>query len=250
MIALAIARMELLSLLRSPLAWATLSSVCALLAWLFLLRIDQYVLYQSQLLALAHPPGVTELVVTPLFGSAGLILMMVLPVITMRCFADQERAQTLTLLTSAPVSLTSIVVGKYLGICAFLGLILVLLLAMPLSLTGATKLDFGLLGAATLGITLLLNSYLAVGLWASSLTQHPAAAAMLSFGLLLTLWLLESASAEPGDTAALAQLSTLTHFQALLSGLVNTADLAYFVILSLLALGLTVLRLHHKRHCS
>ncbi|RLA10208.1 MAG: ABC transporter permease [Gammaproteobacteria bacterium] len=248
MTAAVIARTELRILLRSPIAWATLSSVCALLAWLFLLQIDQYTLYQSQLLALANPPGVTELVAAPLFGNAGLILMMVLPLITMRSFAEQERNQTLTLLTTAPISLTAIVVGKFFGICGFLALLLTLLLAMPLSLIGAAELDFGLLAANSLGVILLVTSFTAIGLWASSLTSHPGAAAMLTFGLLLILWLLESARGEQGTTASLAQFSTLFHYQGFLNGLVSSGDIAYFVILTLLALGLTVLRLHSKRY--
>lgn len=248
MILLVIARAELCSLLRSPLAWATLSLVCALLAWLFLMQLDQYSLYQSQLLALANPPGVTELVVAPLFGSAGLILMMVLPLITMRSFAEQNRNQTLTLLTSAPISLTTLVVGKFLGICGFLTLLLLLLLAMPLSLVIAIPLDLGLVAAASLGALLLVISFAAVGLWASSLTSHSGAAAMLTFGLLLILWLLESAVGEQVTPAALAQFSTLLHYQNFLTGLVSSADIAYFLILTLLALGLTVLRLHNQRH--
>ncbi len=250
MTTLVIARAELRSLLNSPLAWATLASVCALLAWLFLLQIDQYLLHQSQLLALSAPPGITQLVIIPLFGSAGLILMMVLPLITMRSFAEQERNQTLTLLTTAPISLASIVIGKFLAVCGFLLLLLTLLLAMPLSLLPATPLDLGLLAAASLGALLLVTSYAAIGIAISSLTGHPAAAAMLTFGLLLLLWLLESASGEAGTTAALAKLSTLYHYQALLNGLVSSADVAYFLILILLSLGLTVLRLHTRRHFS
>jgi len=245
---LIIAQSEFRGLLRSPLGWTTLSAVCALLAWLFLLQIDQYTLYQSQLMALTNPPGVTELVVTPLFGSAGLILMMVLPLITMRSFAEQARNQTLTLLTTAPISLTTIVLGKFLGICGFLALLLILVLAMPLSLIGATTLDFGLLAAASLGLLLLVTSFAAIGLCMSSLTSHSGAAAMLTFGLLLILWLLESASGQPGTTAALAQFSTLFHYRALLTGLVSSGDIVYFVILTLLFLALSLLRLHSQRH--
>ncbi|MDF1819549.1 MAG: ABC transporter permease subunit [Immundisolibacteraceae bacterium] len=245
---LVIAHAELRSLLRSPLAWATLASVCALLAWLFLLQIDQYTLYRSQLLALANPPGVTELVVKPLFGSAGLILMMVLPLITMRSFAEQARNQTLTLLTTAPISLTAIVLGKFTGLCGFLLLLIGVVLAMPLSLASATHLDWGLLAAASLGLLLLTTSFTAVGLYISSLTSHPGAAAMLTFGLLLILWFLESATGDPGGTATLAQFSTLHHYRGLLSGLVSSGDIGYFIILTLLALSLTRLRLHSQRY--
>ena len=247
-----IANREFRGLLHTPLAWATLSLVGALLAWLFLLQLDQYEVYRSQLLGLANPPGVTQLLVTPFFSSAGLILMLVLPMLTMRSFAEQQRDQTLTLLMSAPVSLTSIVLGKFLGICGFLALLLTLLISMPLSLLVATPLDIGLLASAAAAITLLTASFTAVGLWTSSLTRHPAVAATTGLGLLLVLWFLAAAGKNSAGgysaDALLPLLSTRYHFQELLSGWVASADIAYFLILTTLMLGLTVLRLHSQRH--
>ena len=247
-----IASRELRGLLHTPLAWATLSLVGALLAWLFLLQLDQYQAYRSQLLNLSNPPGVTQLLVTPFFNSAGMILMLVLPMLTMRSFAEQRRDHTLTLLMTAPISLTSIVLGKFFGICGFVALLLALLLAMPLSLLIATPLDVGLLSSATIGITLLAASFTAVGLWTSSLTGHPAVAATTGLGLLLLLWFLSAAGKNSqGGYAAdalLPLLSTRYHFTELLSGWVSSADIAYFIILIMLMLGLTVLRLHSQRY--
>ncbi len=247
-----IATRELKSLLRSPLAWAALCAISAIQAWLFLIHLEQYDTYRSQLLALTNPPGVTELVFTPLFAASGLLMMMVLPLITMRSFAEQQRDQTLVLLTSAPVALPAIVVGKFAGLYLFTLLLNLPLLAMPLSLTGAVDLDWGLLGANMLALGLLCGAFVAVGLWASSLTRHPAAAVMISFALLLGLWLLESAAGGNGaqaqaQAALLPTLSTLTHFRALLSGWVGSGNLIYFLLLTALPLGLTILRLQSQR---
>ena len=247
-----IANRELRGLLHTPLAWATLSLVGALLAWLFLLQLDQYQAYRSQLLNLSNPPGVTQLLITPFFSSAGMILMLVLPMLTMRSFAEQQRDQTLPLLMTAPISLTSIVLGKFFGICSFIAVLLSLLIAMPLSLLVATPLDFGLLASATIGIALLAASFTAVGLWTSSLTRHPAVAATTGLGLLLALWFLSAAGKNSqGSYAAdalLPLLSTRYHFTELLSGWVSSANIAYFFILISLMLSLTVLRLHSQRY--
>ncbi len=247
-----IANRELRGLLHTPLAWAILSLVGALLAWLFLLQLDQYEVYRSQLLNLSNPPGVTQLLVIPFFSNAGMILMLVLPMLTMRSFAEQQRDHTLTLLMSAPISLTSIVLGKFFGISGFIALLLVLLVAMPLSLLVATPLDVGLLTSATMAIALLAASFTAVGLWTSSLTRHPAIAATTGLGLLLLLWFLSAAGKNSqggyASDALLPLLSTRYHFTELLSGWVASADIAYFVILTTLMLGLTVLRLHSQRY--
>lgn len=246
---LAIAGRELRVLFASPSAWAMLAVVQAILGYLFLTQIDMFLQLRSQLMAMPDPPGLTEIVAPSLFGSAGIVLLMLVPMITMRSFAEERRNQTLPLLLSAPVSVSGIVFGKYLALMGFLSLVTALTALMPVSLMLGARLDLGLLAASVLGLWLLLGSFAALGLFMSTLTSHPMTAAVSTFGLLLLLWILDwaSGSAGEGSGALLRQLSMLNHYQPLLKGVFAVADVAYFVLFIVLFLGLSVRRLDAER---
>jgi ABC-2 type transport system permease protein len=131
---------------------------------------------------------VTDLIAAPLLGDAAIVLLLVTPLITMRILSEERRNGTLSLLFSAPVSMTEIVLGKYLGLLGFLSSCSAMLMAlMPLSLLGAGRLDFGLLAANLLGLLLIVAAFAAAGLYLSALTSQPTVAAIGSFGLLLLL---------------------------------------------------------------
>ncbi|MDH5342395.1 MAG: ABC transporter permease, partial [Betaproteobacteria bacterium] len=182
-----IAGKELRSLFASPLAWLVLTVVQIILGYGFLKRLDDFLQIQSQLAQLASPPGVTELVAAPTFATAAAVLLFAVPLLAMRMIAEERRNQTLTLLLSAPVSITEIVLGKFIGLVAFLLIIVLLVAAMPLTLAGSTLLDFNLLGTLTLALLLLAISFAAVSLYASSISAQPIAAALIAFGLLLAM---------------------------------------------------------------
>ena len=117
-----IAAKELKSLFSGPMAWIILAVLEIVLAYFFLNQVDAFLTIQPQLTALANPPGVTELIVTPLFGNAAIILLMAVPLLSMRLIAEEKRNQTLNLLLSAPISVSEIILGKFLGLMAFLSL--------------------------------------------------------------------------------------------------------------------------------
>ncbi len=235
-----IAGRELRSLFLSPLAWTILGVVQFVLAWLYLSQVDFFLQFQPRLAALAQAPGVTQLVVAPLYGNVALVLLLVVPLLTMRLISDERRNGTLSLLLSAPLSMTEIVLGKYLGLMAFLLLMASLIALMPLALLAGTPLDWGLLAAIQLGVVLLLGSFAALGLFMSTLTAYPAVAAVASFGALLFLWLLDWAG-EQGSL--LGQLSLMRHYQALLQGVFDSADVIYYLlfIVTFLVLSIQVL---------
>ncbi len=250
MMVLHIAARELRSLFLSPLAWVILAVMLFIHAYLFLSQIEQYLAIQPQLALLEGAPGITEMVVGPLFGSAAMVLLLVVPLLTMRLISEERRSRTLSLLLSAPVSMLEIVVGKYLGIVAFLFILLVLLGAMPLSLLAGGSLDFGLLAAGLLGLGLMLAAFAAVGLFMSTLTTYPAVAAVSTFGVLLLLWIIDWAGntiSDDGSSGVLAYLSMMRHFEALLRGVVNTTDVVWFLLFITTFLVLSVLRLEADR---
>ncbi len=238
-----IAGRELKSLFLSPLAWSVLAVVQLILAWLFLIQLDQFATLQPQLAALPGAPGLTDMVVAPLFASAATVLLLVTPLLTMRVFSEERRQHTLTLLFSMPLSMTEIVLGKYLGLLALLGVMLVLIALMPLSLLLGGTLDFGQFAAGVLGLALLMASFAAVGLYVSTLTHHPGIAAVGSFGILLLLSIVDWS----GASGLFSYLSLVRHYEALLKGVFNSSDVVYYVLLIVTFLTLAVRRLDGER---
>jgi len=245
-----IAARELRSLFLSPLAWAILAVVLFILAFLFLSQLDLYMSYQSQLAMMESAPGVTEAVVAPLFSSATIVLLLVSPLVTMRLISEERRNRTLPLLFSAPISMTEIVLGKYLGILGFFAILLGLIVLMPLSLLLAGHLDFGLLSSGLLGLLLMLGAFAAAGLFMSTLTNHPTVAAVASFGLLLLLWVIDWAGGMAkgeGSGVVFSYLSLQKHYQALLSGLFDSSDVVYYLLFIVTFLVLSIRRLDADR---
>lgn len=239
-----IAAKELKILFASPLAWIVLGVLQGVLAWLFLNQVDAFLGVQAQLGLLANPPGVTEMVVAPLFGATAMILLVVTPILAMRLIAEERRNHTLPLLLSAPVSLRAIVAGKFFALWGFLCLIIALAAAMAFALLAGATLDAGLLLAGLSGLVLLAGCFSALGLYFSSLTSHPAVAAIAGIGASLGLWLLDIATQ---DFSSLRALSLLQHFEHCNRGLLDTADVAYFLLFGMVFLVLTVLQLDRER---
>lgn len=242
-----LAARELRSLFLSPLAWTILAVVQFILAWLFLGQLDVYIAYQARIAMMENPPGATEVIVAPLFSSATIILLLVIPLLTMRLVSEERRSRTLPLLFSAPVSMTEIVLGKYLGILGFLIIMLGLITLMPLSLLSLGTLDFGLLASVLLGMVLMLAAFSAAGLFMSTLTAQPTVAAVSTFGLLLLLWIIEISGQSADGSTVFAYLSLQRHYEALLRGLFNSSDILYYLLFIATFLVLSIRRLDADR---
>jgi ABC-2 type transport system permease protein len=249
-----IAAKELKALFASPLAWLVLTFLQLILAFGFLKRLDDFMLIQPQLVQVPNPPGITELVVAPVFATTAIVLLFAVPLLAMRLIAEERRNQTMVLLISAPLSMTEIVLGKFIGLMAFLLLIIGITTLMPLSLLLGGSLDFGLLLSLVIGTVLLAACFAAVGLYASSLTAQPLAAAMIAFSLLLGM-LLAGETAADGlrgrdlqVPAALAQvLSPLKNFEPFAKGLLDSYSIACMLLLIAVFLILTIRRLDAAR---
>ena len=243
-----IARREITTMFLSPLAWVILGVIQVVLGYMFLSLLDNYAILQPQLLRLENTPGVTDIVVAPLFQLTAIILLMIMPLITMRSFAEEKRNKTLSLLISSPLSMTEIVLGKFLGLLLFVLILVSLLMLMPLSLYVGTALDTGKLFSIYLSTLLLLGSFAAIGLYLSSLTDNQTIAAVSTFGALLMLWIIDWVGETIGDGQSVAAyLSILQHHQSMLEGVFNSSDLAYYLILIATFLGLTIRQLDRER---
>jgi len=249
-----IAGKELKSLFASPLAWVVLSVVQIIAAYAFLRRLDDFLQVQPQLANVPDAPGVTELVAAPIFGTLAALLLFAVPVLAMRLVSEERRNQTMVLLVSAPVSMTEIVLGKFLGLAAFLTGIVALATLLPLSLAGATQLDYGLLAALAAGLVLLAAAFAAVSLYVSCLTVHPVVAAIGAFAVLIAMLLIgevagESLRARGWPLAAgLAEvLSPIKNFEPFGKGVLDTHALACLVLLIAVFLALAVRQLDAQR---
>ena len=248
MMALVIAGREFRSLFLSPLAWTILGVIQIILAYMFLAQLDYYLMVQARIAGMEEAPGITDLIVAPLFGNAGVILLLVTPLLTMRLVSEERRNRTLSLLFTAPVSMTEIVLGKYLGVMAFLLIMVGMILLMPLSLLAGGGLDGGKLAACVMALSLLLAGFAAVGLYMSALAVQPTVAAISTFGALLLLWIIDWSSHAGGKSGgALEYLSLLRHYEGLMKGLITTTDLLYFGLFITTFLVLSVHRLDNDR---
>ena len=110
-------------------------------------------------------------------------------------------------------------------------IILFLIVLMPLSLSMGTQLDYAKLFSGAFGLFLMLAAFSSAGLYMSSLTENPMIAAISTFGVLLMLWMINTNGASAsGDANVLSYLSLHTHFAAMLRGILNTRDIAYFLL--------------------
>lgn len=241
MMILHIAMRELRSLFLSPLAWVIMAVMQIIMAWLFLTSIDLFIEVQAKLAAYEGAPGITALVAVPHLKTAAFLLLFVTPLLSMRMLSEEHRAQTLSLLFSAPLSMTEIILGKYLGLLGFLCIILLMFAAMPLSLAIWSGIDIGLFASAFIGLLLLVASFAAIGLFMSSLTAQPIIAAVSSLGMLLFLWIISQ------DSGVFNYLSIQEHFNTFTRGVFNSSDFIYYILLIVSFIVLSIRRLDAYR---
>jgi ABC-2 type transport system permease protein len=245
---LVIARNEWRRLFVQPLAWVLLAAVLAMLAYFFLLTLQGFLVLMPKIAGNPAAPGVTDLVALPLLRAIASVLLLIVPLLGMRAFAGDRQSGSLPLLLSAGLSDVRIVLGKYLGLLAFLVLLIALALAMPLSLQVATALDLGRLFAAALGLMLFAAALTALAVCASAFAQQPAVAAGIGLVLNILLWMLDAGARYEGVTSNFINyLAVPTHLEPFLHGIVAAVDVLYFVLLSAVALALATRRLSASR---
>lgn len=236
---------ELRALFSTPSTWFVLAALQFIFAWFFLARMDAYLELQPQLAQLANAPGATASIAAPVFNVVALMLMMLIPMFTMRAIAEERRNQTLPLLLSAPLSSAQIVLGKFLGLMLFLTVLMSSAPLMVYTLQLGTPLDQGLVWSNVIGLLLLCASYTALGLYISSLTQQPVIAAISTLAVLLGLWLADIGSSAPDSPWH--QVSPVFHFQNFNFGLLDSGDAVYFLSFIVAFLLLAMRRLDNNR---
>ena len=240
-----IAVFELRRLLSSPLAWIILAITQLLLALLFYNLLSIYL----QQPALFEGQGLTETVIAGYYQRSGIVFVLLIPFITMRLLSEELRSGTIQLLFSSPISVTQLILGKYLATVLFLFCILCLISLIPASLATGTSLDSGHFAACALGLIMLMVTLSAIGLFISGLFRSPSAAAVTTFSILILLWTAHAAGNNSNETlsAVFNYLSLYRHFASFTYGVINTADFFYFFILGLVFVLLSIWRLDSMR---
>ncbi|MEM6837632.1 MAG: ABC transporter permease [Cyanobacteria bacterium P01_C01_bin.120] len=248
----AIYRRELQSYLASPLAYV-LTGIFWLLGGFFLVVIlfsPEGLLAQTvqrdqalQLGVTLPPLDVAYEFLNYYFGILGSLSMFILPILSMGLYAEERKQGTLELLATSPLTNWVVALGKLLAVVTFyVGMVLPLMLCVAIALgTAEPAVSPNLLLVGNLGLILLATSVLSLGMFVSSLTSSTVVSAILTFALVIFLWIVDAlARAIPGWIGgALEHLSILQHFTDFTQGVFDTSSMILFLSYSLLGLFLT-----------
>lgn len=165
------------------------------------------------------------------FQNMTVLLLFLTPVITMRLFSEEKKLGTLELLMTRPVRDTSVVLGKFLGAAAYL-----LIMLLPTAVFAAVLFRYGNpdllpLLSGYLGVFLIALAFLALGTFASALTENQIIAVVLSFAFLLFFWAVDAlaGSLSGASSSVLSYLSLRTHLDDLLRGVIDVKDILFYL---------------------
>ncbi|RAL20279.1 ABC transporter [Lujinxingia litoralis] len=183
------------------------------------------------------------------FSQAPLFLAFFAPAITMGLLASEKRSGTLELLMTMPVSDLQIVVGKFLAAVVLLGVVFLMTLPYPLTLSMLGELDWGAVGAGYIGLMLLGATYAAVGVMASSFTRDQVVAILVAFSICFFLYLVDQLVGPASGAAVRAAeyLSTSYHFENIARGVVDARDVFYYLSVMGVSLGVATLSVGARR---
>ncbi|MCD4783477.1 MAG: ABC transporter permease [Candidatus Eremiobacteraeota bacterium] len=246
-----IMRKELRTYFNSTIAYAFFLIFLFIVGYLFTFTIFQYSDFSQ--LAIRNPMMMQKLnpaqsILTPLFQLMGFLLIFLVPVLTMRIFAEEKKLGTIELLFTYPVTEMQLVIGKFLASTAILfimflfSFVYIILFNNVFAFKGA-EVPWGIIFSGYLGIFLLSLSFMAFGMWVSSLTSDQVTSALATVGGLLLFWIIGSAQSQftnPVLVGIVRQLSLVNHFQDFTKGIINTHHLVYFICFILFFVFLTV----------
>ncbi|MCK5413009.1 MAG: ABC transporter permease [Candidatus Pacebacteria bacterium] len=214
---LILVKKELNSYFNSPLGYIVVSIFLLITGWLFIQGF--FVSAQASMRSF--------------FGLIPFILMFILPAVTMSSWSEEKRSGTVEVLMSFPISNFQVVLAKFLSNFIFLGIMLALTLAIPSMISNLGAPDKGIIMAGYLGTLLLGASYIAVGLWVSSVTKNQivsfitTVAIVFAFYIIGNSFILDALPAFIGEIGKF--LSFSTHFNSILRGVISLSDIVYYI---------------------
>ncbi len=249
----AIVRKELAIYFTTPLAYVLLAFFIFVMGYFFVVNVQRYLEYarSAQAMMQYSPEALdhlnfTDVIFSPLLFNAALIFVFVLPFLTMRLIAEERRQNSIQLLMTAPVGSTGIVLGKFFAASVVVLAAVGLTMTYPLLLNAVAEgggVEWQTAGTAYLGLFLCGATFVALGLFISSLTDSQIVAGVVTLVILLLLWLVgwaASAGNVEGTAKELAEWASVpNHLTGFMRGIVNLGDVTFFVTVIALCLFLT-----------
>ena len=237
---LAITQKELKSYFASPIAYIVIGFF-ALLYGFFFIAIMRYFVGQSMqagLMGGAQSMNVNQQLIRPLLQNVTVVVLFLLPMITMRTYAEEKRSGTIELLLTSPLTDFEIIMGKFLGALALYAIMLAVTWIHIAILFAYGHPEWKPIVTAYLGLLLMGGCFISVGLLISSLTKNQIVAGMVTFAVFLLLWVIEWIGSFSGPTVdQLTQyLSIVGHLDDFGKGVLDTTHLIYY--LSFITFGL------------
>jgi ABC-2 type transport system permease protein len=245
---LVIAQRELKTYFVSPIANVVLTIFIFLSGYVFNFFLSAMVeassmraIQSAQTGQLPQPVDMPGQITQSFFNWTSFLLLFILPSITMALFSEEKKRGTIELLLTAPVTDVQVVLGKFLAAGAFYGILLLTTVVQIGVLFFYSQPAYGPILSAYLGMLLYGLSILAIGMFMSTLTENQIAAASMTFGLMILLWIVDAVSrnASAGTKAVLTYLSILEHLNDFLLGVVSTSNIIFYLSLMLVGLFLT-----------
>lgn len=235
-----IARRELRVYFTSPIGYIVLAMFALIFGWFFFISLVAFNEVSAQAAARPDVPGlnINQYVVQPAMGNFTVILLFLLPMLTMRLFAEEQRQGTIELLLTSPIKDYEIIWGKWLGGMLLYGCMLLISLIHFAVLSMFVTPDWSAITVGYLGLTLMGGAFMAIGEFISTTTKNQIVAGSITFGLFLLLFVLYWAQQlSTSDAAQLAGfLAFVPHFEQFSKGVIELKDVVYFV--SAIALGM------------
>ena len=247
---LALAQKELRAYFVSPIAYVLLVFFALLFGWFYVASVN--VMVQLSMGQFGMGPqviNINEFMIRPLFGNTAVILLFLLPMLTMRSYAEEKRSGTMELLLTSPLSDLQIIMGKFLGALALYGLMLALTLLHIGLLFWYGDPEWGPIASGYLGLLLMGGAFISVGLAISSTTKNQIVAGVATFAVLLLFWIINWIGDASGTTtqAVLSYLSILEHFDDFSKGVIDTKHVTYYLSFIGLSLFLTAKSMDQER---
>ncbi|MBI3752689.1 MAG: ABC transporter permease subunit [Deltaproteobacteria bacterium] len=246
---------EFKSYFASPIAYVVITMFLILSGYFFYntLALFSTISFQATLNPmLAKQVGllnITESVVRPLFGNISVILLLIVPLLTMRLFSEEKKSGTIELLLTYPITDMEVLLGKFLACMAVFAIMIALTILYPLMIIAFGQPETGPIITGYIGLLLVGASFVSLGIFASSLTENQIIAATVAFGLLLLFWMISFSASLAGQTLGdvLLYISLTAHLDGLAKGVIDTEDIVYYLIFITLFLFLTLRILESKK---
>jgi ABC-2 type transport system permease protein len=246
-----ILKKELKSYFASPIAYLLMTMFAVIFGFFFWNAVGYFVniSFQATMSGRSFPMDVNEMIIRPLLMNTSVIGLFLIPLISMRLFAEEKRSGTIELLFTSPVRDLEIILGKWLAALILYACLLGISALNIAFLFAYGQPDWRPLLVGYLGLLLQAGSLLAVGAFISTTTRNQIIAGGVTFGACLLLWVLEWVAGYETATWAtvLGYLSVVRHFEPFSKGVVDTKDAVYFASLIFFGLFLTARSLESLR---